>query len=88
MGGVTLGIDAEPHDVLPPGVLDVVAHPDDGDGLARLPGHDVAWGRLLFSAKEAVHKAWFPLTDRWLDSQEAVVTVGPHARRTYDLVHG
>jgi 4'-phosphopantetheinyl transferase EntD len=73
----TLGIDAEPHDVLPSGVLDVVACPEDVDGLARLPGRDVAWDRLLFSAKEAVYKAWFPLTHRWLDFNEAVVTIDP-----------
>jgi 4'-phosphopantetheinyl transferase EntD len=25
------------------------------------------WDRLLFSAKEAVYKAWFPLVGEWLD---------------------
>jgi len=25
-----------------------------------------SWDRLLFSAKESVYKAWFPLTGRWL----------------------
>lgn len=74
---VTLGIDAEPHDVLPSDVLAVIAHPEDIDGLARLPGGDVAWDRLLFSAKEAIYKAWFPLTRRQLDFDEAVVTIDP-----------
>jgi 4'-phosphopantetheinyl transferase EntD len=23
------------------------------------------WGRLLFSAKEAIYKAWYPLAGRW-----------------------
>jgi 4'-phosphopantetheinyl transferase EntD len=38
-----------------------------------LPG--VHWDRLLFSAKESVYKAWFPLAKRWLGFEEAVVTV-------------
>ncbi|MGW0580292.1 4'-phosphopantetheinyl transferase superfamily protein, partial [Streptomyces sp. NPDC002920] len=29
------------------------------------------WDRLLFSAKESVYKAWFPLTRKWLDFSEA-----------------
>ena len=35
------------------------------------------WDRLLFSAKESVYKAWFPLTGRWLGFQDAMVTVDP-----------
>lgn len=31
----------------------------------------IAWDRLLFSAKEAVYKAWFPLTGCLLDFPEA-----------------
>ena len=36
------------------------------------------WDRLLFSAKEAVYKAWFPLVGEWLDHQEAeIFLTGP-----------
>jgi 4'-phosphopantetheinyl transferase EntD len=45
--------------------------------LAAAPG--VSWDRLLFSAKESVYKAWFPLTRRWLDFSEASVTVDADA---------
>ena len=31
----------------------------------------VCWDRLLFSAKEAVYKAWFPLAGRWLGFEDA-----------------
>ncbi|MGW2558969.1 4'-phosphopantetheinyl transferase family protein [Streptomyces sp. NPDC001514] len=41
--------------------------------LARRPA--VRWDRLLFSAKESVYKAWYPLTGRWLDFEEAVITL-------------
>jgi 4'-phosphopantetheinyl transferase EntD len=32
---------------------------------------------LLFSAKESVYKAWFPLARRWLDFEDAVVRIDP-----------
>ena len=73
---VTVGVDAEPHDRLPPDVLDTVTLPQERVQLARLaaerPG--VHWDRLLFSAKEAVYKSWYPLTRRWLDFDEAEIT--------------
>ena len=37
------------------------------------------WDRLLFSMKESVYKAWFPLTGSWLDFDEASITVEPAA---------
>jgi 4'-phosphopantetheinyl transferase EntD len=36
---------------------------------------------LLFSAKEAVYKAWFPLVGDWLDHQEAEIRFHPQQRR-------
>ena len=35
--------------------------------------------RLLFSAKEAVYKVWFPLTGRWLGFEQAHITLDPAA---------
>lgn len=62
---VGLGIDAEPNRPLPGGVLEEVAHGRERDLLADgAVGQDI--GRLLFSAKEAVFKAWFPMTRRRL----------------------
>lgn len=68
-----LGIDAEPHRTLPEGVLPAVSLPAEADRLRRLAADhpDVHWDRLLFSAKESVYKAWFPLTGKWLDFTEA-----------------
>nr|WP_202239666.1 4'-phosphopantetheinyl transferase superfamily protein [Streptomyces sp. SN-593] len=73
----SLGIDAEPALPLPQGVFDVVTiEAEHGrlDALARTRP-DVPWDRLLFCAKEAVYKAWFPLTRRWLGFEEAHVTL-------------
>ena len=36
-----------------------------------------SWERLLFSAKESVYKAWFPLTGKWLDFEEAELDIDP-----------
>ncbi|MFJ2651888.1 4'-phosphopantetheinyl transferase [Streptomyces sp. NPDC087420] len=69
----SLGIDAEPHSPLPDGVLRSVSLPAERDRLALLASGrpDVHWDRLLFSAKESVYKAWFPLTGMWLGFDEA-----------------
>jgi 4'-phosphopantetheinyl transferase EntD len=69
----SLGIDAEVHGPLPEGVLPSVSLPAEADRLRRLAAErpDVHWDRLLFSAKESVYKAWFPLTGKWLDFMEA-----------------
>ncbi|MFE9679809.1 4'-phosphopantetheinyl transferase [Streptomyces sp. NPDC002701] len=73
----SLGIDAEPHRQLPDGVLSSVALPDEDRRLRVLAGRYPAihWDRLLFSAKESVYKAWFPLTGKWLDFSEADIEV-------------
>ncbi|KPI14680.1 4'-phosphopantetheinyl transferase [Actinobacteria bacterium OK074] len=75
----SLGIDAEPHAVLPDGVLDSVALPAERTRLRELAAAHPAvhWDRLLFSAKESVYKAWFPLTGKWLDFAEADIEVFP-----------
>ncbi|MFJ7175487.1 4'-phosphopantetheinyl transferase [Streptomyces massasporeus] len=69
----SLGIDAEVHGPLPEGVLPSVALPAEADRLRGLAAErpDIHWDRLLFSAKESVYKAWFPLTGKWLDFMEA-----------------
>jgi len=77
----SIGIDAEPHGPLPDGVLKAIARPEEHRWLAELAASHPAvhWDRLLFSMKESVYKAWFPLTGKWLDFEEASVTVEPEA---------
>jgi len=69
----SVGVDAEPHDVLPDGVLDAISLPAERTELAALPAA-VHWDRILFCAKEATYKAWFPLTKRWLGFEDAHIT--------------
>ncbi|HEV2885455.1 MAG TPA: 4'-phosphopantetheinyl transferase superfamily protein [Jatrophihabitans sp.] len=77
----SIGIDAEPHGPLPDGVLEAIARPEEHGRLAELAASAPAvhWDRLLFSMKESVYKAWFPLTGSWLDFEEASITVQPAA---------
>jgi 4'-phosphopantetheinyl transferase EntD len=60
-------------------VLDLVATPAEQDRLAAIQlGLDGPhWDRLLFSAKEAIYKAWFPLVGEWLDHQQAEIIFQP-----------
>ena len=75
----TIGIDAEPDTPVPDGVLALVGLDAERVMLDELatshPG--VRWDKLLFSAKESVYKAWFPLTHAWLDFTEARITIDP-----------
>jgi 4'-phosphopantetheinyl transferase EntD len=74
-----LGIDAEPHEPLPEGVLDAISLGEERDRLSQLAATAGAacWDRILFCAKETVYKAWFPLTHRWLGFEDAAVTINP-----------
>lgn len=71
----TIGLDAEPHEPLPDGVLDLVALPDERAQVRR--GRAVHGDRVLFCAKEAVYKAWYPHARRFLDFHEAHVDLDP-----------
>ncbi|MBB4915242.1 4'-phosphopantetheinyl transferase family protein [Streptosporangium saharense] len=82
---LTVGIDAEPHEPLPQGVLGAVSLEAERKELQQLDG-DVHWDRLLFSAKESVYKAWYPLALRWLDFEEAHVTFDPSGTFTARLL--
>jgi 4'-phosphopantetheinyl transferase EntD len=78
---LTMGLDAEPNDILPAGVLDHVSLPGERarlrDLAAEAPG--TCWDRLLFSAKESVYKAWFPVARQWLGFHDADITIDPAA---------
>lgn len=70
---LSIGIDAEPDRALPPGVLELISLVVDREAMPT--SSEVAWDRLLFCAKEAVFKAWFPLTRTFLDFHEASVRI-------------
>ncbi|MFD3572173.1 4'-phosphopantetheinyl transferase [Streptomyces sp. NPDC058667] len=74
-----LGIDAEPNAPLDDDVLEFVSLPRERARLRELAASapEVRWDRLLFSAKEAVFKVWYPLTRRELDFGDADVRIDP-----------
>jgi 4'-phosphopantetheinyl transferase EntD len=80
----SIGIDAEPHAALPGSAADLVLRDEERPRLLALaqarPG--LHWDRIVFCAKEAVYKACFPLTRRWLDFPDISVT--PHTGGTFD----
>ncbi|GGJ50842.1 4'-phosphopantetheinyl transferase family protein [Streptomyces brasiliensis] len=90
----SLGIDAEPHSPLPDDVASFVFLPTEAERLRGLAADHPAvhWDRILFSAKESVYKAWFPLTGKWLDFAEADIEVlpdpegSPHGRLSAGLL--
>jgi 4'-phosphopantetheinyl transferase EntD len=75
---VTVGIDAEPHAAMPDRVVERVLSCEERAWLDRAPA-GIHWARVIFSAKESVYKAWFPLARRWLGFDDAVVTIDPEA---------
>ena len=83
---VSLGIDAEPHEALPDGMLPRLARSEEISRLDRLYARhpEVHWDRLTFSAKEAVYKAWFPLVGGWLGFHDASLTIHPE-RQAFDV---
>ena len=70
-----IGIDAEPDQPMPAGLIEAVATGPErawiGRHAAAVPA--VCWDRLLFSAKEAVGKLWYPLTGQWPGCHETSI---------------
>jgi 4'-phosphopantetheinyl transferase EntD len=76
----SIGIDAEPNAPLPEGVLDLIALAAEKEWIKKAPAGSISWDRLVFSIKESIYKAWFPLTSSWLDFSNALVEIEPLTR--------
>ena len=76
-----VGIDAEPHEPLPRGVLRRIALDPELAELVELHAGagGIHWDRVLFACKEAVYKAWFPLAGTGLGFQDARLALDPAA---------
>lgn len=74
-----LGIDAELHEPLPPGTVSLVVAAGELGAIDRLARQDpgVAWDRVMFSAKESIYKAWYPLARRWLGFTDCELNISP-----------
>ena len=82
-----IGIDAEPDEELPGGLIEAVATGPERAWIRRqtaaMPA--VRWERLVFSAKEATGKLWYPLTGHWPDFGELAVSAAPAGTFTVRL---
>lgn len=74
---IAIGVDAEPHDMLPPDVMVHVALREEQARLTELAtvAEEICWDRVLFCIKEATYKAWFPLTRSRLGFRDVAVRI-------------
>lgn len=73
---LSLGLDAEKAEPLPEGVLSMIARSGEIPQINRLREAGIPYAdRLLFCAKEATYKAWFPMTHRWLGFDQAEIDI-------------
>ncbi|WP_327299450.1 4'-phosphopantetheinyl transferase superfamily protein [Streptomyces sp. NBC_01387] len=72
-----LGIDAEPHEALPPLVADRITSPTERNRarLLRDQSPHVHWDRLMFCAKESVFKALHVLTGHSVGFTDSDITL-------------
>lgn len=86
----SIGLDVEVHGSLGAGVLEAVSLPEEAAWVraAATDMPSVHWDRLLFTAKEATYKTWFPLTRRWLGFADARITLVPDRIDDDDVVTG
>lgn len=78
-GTLALGIDVEVDAPLPRDVAAEVLSAEETASVRGLAAQDrvTPWERLLFSAKESLFKAWYPLRHEWLGFEEAHVELEP-----------
>ncbi|MBM0238145.1 4'-phosphopantetheinyl transferase superfamily protein [Micromonospora sp. ATA32] len=74
----SVGMDAERHKELNPGVRRLICLPEEEERCARLPS-GISWPAVVFSAKETVYKVWHPVAGSWLDFHDAQVELDPDA---------
>ncbi|AWB84219.1 4'-phosphopantetheinyl transferase family protein [Corynebacterium liangguodongii] len=73
---LSVGLDVEPAEALPEGVIDQISRSGERHRIDAMQAGGAHWaGRLLFSAKEATYKCWFPLTRRWLGFEDAEIDI-------------
>lgn len=71
----SIGIDAEEHKALPEGVFDEVSNEREQVQLSFDHADGMHLDRLLFSAKESVYKAWFPIAKEWLGFEDVELSI-------------
>jgi len=87
-GLTALGIDAEPAEALPAGVGRRISTDAELARIAALSREDdIHWDRLLFSAKESIYKAWYPLARVGLGFGDVDVTLKSGGQASFVFLH-
>ena len=74
-----VGIDVERHAPIPEAVVAATSWPDE---LAALAADSSAiWPTVLFSAREAIYKAWYPVAGQWLGHHDVRLEIDPATGR-------
>lgn len=68
--GLALGVDLEPAEPLDPDLVGMICTPAERRGLGPLGEAELRKARLIFSAKEAVFKAQYPLSGAMLGFED------------------
>lgn len=75
-----LGLDVEVNAPLPDGTERLILRPEEAERIAAdRSGGPLHVDRLVFCAKEATYKVWFPIAGRWLDFMDASVHIEPNS---------
>lgn len=70
-----LGIDVEPAQALPGDAAELVLRDEERAWVESVQPAEPGAGRMIFCAKECVHKAIHPLTGVWLDFPEVRIEI-------------
>ena len=68
----SLGIDIEKREGIKTGVRDLICLPEELSLLGEFEQNPEAW-KLIFSAKESVYKALFPVLQKWIGFSDATL---------------
>ena len=75
-----VGLDAERDEALSERAAARICGPGELAALRALPGHPPErWAAVVFSAKETLYKAYFPLTGFFIGFRDAVIALFPEA---------
>ncbi|MDO4928471.1 MAG: 4'-phosphopantetheinyl transferase superfamily protein [Corynebacterium sp.] len=86
----SIGFDSEPRESLPADVFAMISRLAERQQVVQLQQHGIECAdRLLFCAKEATYKVWFPLTKHWLGFEEAEIDIRADGSvYSYPLIKG
>lgn len=77
----SIGIDIEEYSLLEPNIEKWILVPSEQNMIKRLPNYShVHWAKIIFSAKESFYKAYFQITEEYLDYLEAEFAIEPESK--------